>query len=325
MRFLVVGGAGFIGSHLVNHLLSEKPFSEVVVFDNYSSGKSRLIDHDKGAGNLRVIEGDAQDLSKLRYASEGVDVVFHLAANPDIAAAEKTPDIDFWSGTYLTQNVLEAMRQTGVKKLFYSSGSGVYGEAEIEFEESHGPCLPISTYGASKLASEAMIGAYCHMFGQRARVLRFANVVGARQTHGVGFDFLNRLAVNPEELNVLGDGSQTKSYIHVSDVIAAIDLMIAQLIDDNSVPFDVFNVSTQDTVRVNEIAKLAVELASPGASIKFGESPRGWKGDVPRVKFSSRKIGQLGWSPRMSSLEAVEASLLEMKSQSQINRKLGYQ
>jgi UDP-glucose 4-epimerase len=252
-----------------------------------------------------------------------VDIVFHLAANPDIAAAEKTPDIDFWAGTYLTQNVLEAMRLTGVSRLFYSSGIGVYGEAEIELEESHGPSLPISTYGASKLACVAMIGSYCHMFGQRARVLRFANVVGARQTHGVGFDFLNKLASNPEELNVLGDGTQTKSYIHVSDVISAIDLMIAQLMDDKAIPFDVFNVSTIDTVRVKEIAELAVELASPRAKIKFGDSTRGWKGDVPRVKFNSTKIGQLGWFPRMSSLEAVTASLLDMKSQSHLNRKLG--
>lgn len=323
MRFLVVGGAGFIGSHLVDHLLSKNPVAEVIVYDNYSSGPSRLLDQSLGSGKLRIIEGDAKDLSKLRSASTGVDVVFHLAANPDIAAAEKTPDIDFWAGTYLTQNVLEAMRQAGVSRLFYSSGSGVYGEAEIEFEESHGPCLPISTYGASKLASEAMIGAYCHMFGQRARVLRFANVVGARQTHGVGFDFLNRLAANPDELNVLGDGTQTKSYIHVNDVISAIDLMISQLMDDKAKPFDVFNVSTKDTVRVKEIAKLAAQLVSPAAKIRFGEGARGWKGDVPRVKFNSNKIGQLGWSPRMTSLEAVEASLSDMKSESQINRRFG--
>src|SRR5262249_28223433 len=150
------------------------------------------------------------------------ELVIHLASNPDIARAASEPAIDFHEGTYLTHNVLEAMRQTRTPLLLYASGSGVYGDlGELEVNEDHGPLLPISTYGASKLAGEALICSYCHMFDLTARVFRFGNVVGPRQTHGVGFDFLRQLLTRPSYLRILGDGTQSKSYVHVSDVVDA--------------------------------------------------------------------------------------------------------
>jgi len=190
----VSGGAGFIGSHLTKRLLADPAVRQVVIYDNFSSGTRRHLQESAADPRLKVIEADIKDLAKITAAMAGADTVFHLAANPDIAKAVTQPDIDFWEGTYLAQNMLEAMRVNGVKRLLYMSGSGIYGEnARVAFAENYGPCLPISTYGASKLACEALICAYCHMFDLTARAFRFANVVGPRQTHGVGYDFVRRL------------------------------------------------------------------------------------------------------------------------------------
>jgi UDP-glucose 4-epimerase len=235
----------------------------------------------------------------------GCDTVFHLAANPDIARAVTQPDIDFWEGTYLTQNVLEAMRVNNVRKIFYTSGSGVYGEnPELAFSEDYGPCHPISTYGASKLACEGLISAYCHMFDLCGRSFRFANVVGPRQTHGVGYDFVHRLKEDGTRLRILGDGTQSKSYIHVDDVLAAM-----QIADEQGArPYDIFNVATDDYMTVREIADLAVKVCVrvPGATrYEFTGGDRGWKGDVPVVRFDCSKIKALGWSARRTSSEAV--------------------
>src|ERR1700674_5659192 len=220
MNILISGGAGFIGSHLAAALLRDPQVRSIIVYDNVSSGSRR---HLAAAGNdprLTFVEGDLKDLPQLSNAMKDVDLVFHLAANPDIAKAVTQPDIDFWEGTYLTQNVLEAMRVNGVRKIIYTSSSGVYGENPgVAFAEDYGPCVPISTYGASKLACEGLIAAYCHMFELVGRAFRFANVVGPRQTHGVGYDFVRRLKADAARLRILGDGTQRKSYIHVEDVL----------------------------------------------------------------------------------------------------------
>src|SRR5204863_2723727 len=217
------GGAGFIGSHLARRLLQGAGVESVVIFDNFTSGRRSYLAALMDDRRLEVVQADLKDLSAVKSAMTGCDTVFHLAANPDIAKAVTQPDIDFWEGTYLTQNVLEAMRVNGVRKIFYTSGSGVYGEnAAVAFAEDYGPCVPISTYGASKLACESLIAAYCHMFELAGRAFRFANVVGPRQTHGVGYDFVRRLKADPTRLRILGDGTQKKSYIHVDDVLAAI-------------------------------------------------------------------------------------------------------
>ncbi|MEY2489231.1 MAG: UDP-glucose 4-epimerase [Verrucomicrobiota bacterium] len=310
MKAFVTGGAGFIGSHLVGHLLKSEETERVVVYDNFTSGQRNYLPDD---GRLFVAEADLKDAERVREAMVGSDTIFHLAANPDIAKAITQPDIDFWEGTYLTQNVLEGMRQTGAARIFYTSGSGVYGEdPAVDFPENHGPCIPISTYGASKLASESLIAAYCHMFGLVARVFRFANVVGPRQTHGVGYDFVRRLKNDPTVLRILGDGTQKKSYIHVDDVLEAIFLVAAKATE----PYEVFNVATEDYVTVRQIADLAVAtvgLRSEQVRYDFTGGDRGWKGDVPIVRFDCSKIKALGWRNRRSSAKALSDAMEAMR------------
>ncbi len=313
MNVFISGGAGFIGSHLVRWLLEREEVRRIVVFDNFSSGHRSFLSESAADSRLRIVQADLKDLKALKAAMEGCQTIFHLAANPDIARAVTQPDIDFWEGTYLTQNVLEAMRLNGAQTIVYTSGSGVYGEnAEVDFREDYGPCMPISTYGASKMASEGLISAYCHMFGFCGRAFRLANVVGPRQTHGVGYDFLRRLKADPTRLRILGDGTQRKSYIHVEDVLRAIFAVTSQV----ATPYDVFNVATDDYVTVLEIAKLAVEISGldeRNVEFEFTGGDRGWKGDVPIVRFDCAKIKALGWKNRYSSKEALREAMTAMR------------
>ena len=243
---------------------------------------------------------------------EGSQIVIHLASNPDIARAATDPDIDFRQGTYLTAQVVEAMRLTSAKRILYASGSGVYGDlGELEISEDFGPLAPISTYGASKLAGEALIGAYCHMFDLTACVFRFGNVVGPRQTHGVGFDFVRSLRNDPNRLKILGDGSQSKSYIHVRDVVAAV-LLANQLTHQ---PFRCYNVATGDYMTVREIAGLACECVGRDPAqvvFEFTGGSRGWKGDVAVVRLNTDRIRSLGWKCSRSSREALRESMLAL-------------
>lgn len=303
----VPGGAGFIGSHLVRRLLARPDTRRVVVFDNFSSGQESYLAEIRSDARLAVVRGDLKDKDAVAAAMQGCEVVFHLAANPDIAKAVTQPDIDFWEGTYLAQNVIEAMRVTGAKRILYTSGSGVYGEnADVAFREDYGPCVPISTYGASKLACEALIAAYCHMFGITARAFRFANVVGPRQTHGVGYDFVRRLKADPTCLRVLGDGSQSKSYIHVDDILNAVFLADEKC----AAKYDVFNVATGDYITVKQIADLACEVCgASGVRYDFTGGDRGWKGDVPIVRFETAKIESLGWKCGRTSAQAIRDSM----------------
>lgn len=308
----VSGGAGFIGSHLVRWLLKDERVQRVVIFDNFSSGQQSHLQEVLHDPRLEIAKADLKELSAVTSAMAGCDTVFHLAANPDIARAATQPDIDFWEGTYLTQNVLEAMRVSNAGKIFYTSGSGVYGEnPEVAFQEDYGPCLPISTYGASKLACEGLISAYCHMFELCGRAFRFANVVGPRQTHGVGYDFIRRLENDPARLRILGDGSQKKSYIHVDDILAAM-----RVADERAgKPYDMFNVATDDYITVREIADLALKVSGipPGQTVyEFSGGDRGWKGDVPIVRFDCSKIKALGWQARRTSAEAVTDAMKAM-------------
>jgi UDP-glucose 4-epimerase len=311
-RVFVSGGAGFIGSHLVRSLLKSDALERVVIFDNFTSGQPRYIQASLQDPRVEVVKADLKALSAVTAAMAGCETVFHLAANPDIARAVTQPNIDFWEGTYLTQNVLEAMRVNRVSKILYTSGSGVYGEnPSVAFAEDYGPCLPISTYGASKLACEGLIAAYCHMFELTGRAFRFANVVGPRQTHGIGYDFIRKLKTDPTRLRILGDGTQSKSYIHVDDVLAAIHCA-----DEGATSaYDVFNVATEDYITVNEIADLALKVSglSPGdVKYEFAGGDRGWKGDVPIVRFECSKIKALGWKAKRSSAEAVTDAMKSM-------------
>jgi UDP-glucose 4-epimerase len=311
-RVFVSGGAGFIGSHLVASLLHEAATERVVVFDNLSSGRLSHLGSNAKDPRLEFVQDDLKEVETVTAAMTGCDTVFHLAANPDIAKAATQPDIDFWEGTYLTQNVLEAMRVSGARRILYTSGSGVYGEnAEVAFAEDYGPCVPISTYGASKLACEGLIASYCHMFDLVGRAFRFANVVGPRQTHGVGYDFIRRLRADPERLRILGDGTQKKSYIHVDDVLEAIRLADSRATGR----YDLFNVATDDYITVREIADLAVQVSGLTAGetqFEFTGGDRGWKGDVPVVRFNCSKIKALGWQARRTSTEAVTDAMKAM-------------
>jgi UDP-glucose 4-epimerase len=305
-RYFVAGGAGFIGGHMVHRLL-QRPGGQVVVYDNFSSGRAWHLPNDS---RLLVVRQDLKSLAPLTAAIEGSDVVFHFASNPDIARAATQPDIDFWEGTYLTQNLLEAMRIAGVRRLIYASGSGVYGDtAETAVTETYSPLLPISTYGASKLACEALICSYTHMFGIQGVGFRFANVVGPRQTHGVAYDFIRRLIQNPNRLEILGDGQQSKSYIHVDDVLDALLL----LHDRGWNGFDFFNVATEDYVTVQQIADLvAGRMGLSSVTYAFAGGRRGWKGDVPVVRFDTTKLRGLGWSNQRTSVEALVHSIDSM-------------
>lgn len=310
-RYVVVGGAGFIGGHFVDRLLGHPAVERVTVYDNFSSGREWHLAAHGDNPRLRVVHGDVQDLDALVAAMRDHQTVVHLASNPDIARAVTEPAVDFDQGTYLTHHVVEAMRRTGTRRILYASGSGVYGDlGAVEAHEDFGPLLPISTYGASKLAGEALICAYCHMFGLVGRVFRFGNVVGPRQTHGVGLDFLRQLRSSPGCLRILGDGTQSKSYVHVSDVIDAVLLAAA-----GHNPFDVFNVATGDYISVREIADLAVRCAglpAGGTRYEFTGGDRGWKGDVPIVRLDTTRIRSLGWRNVMSSREALQSSMMAM-------------
>ncbi len=310
MRYFIAGGAGFIGSSLISRIYDEENSCEVTVYDNFSSGKKEYLSGFNEKKGFVVVDSDIKDLPALKESMRGADVVYHFASNPDISKAVKQPDIDFWEGTYLTSNILEAMRVNGVKKLLYASGSGVYGEVGAgRVKEDHSPMLPISTYGASKLACEALISSYCYMFGMDAAAFRFANVVGSNQTHGVGYDFVRRLKADPSKLDILGDGSQDKSYIYISDILKAIRLVEKQALKG----FNYYNVATMDSITVTQIADTVTGLMGlKNVKYVYTGGDRGWKGDVPKIYLDSEKIRRLGWKNDLDSKQAIEMSVGSM-------------
>jgi UDP-glucose 4-epimerase len=317
-RFIIVGGAGFIGSHFCDHLLGPGQAAAVTLYDNFSSGREWHYAQHANDARLRVARGNVEDTAALAAAMDGHDVVIHLASNPDIARAAREPTIDFTQGTALTSSVVEAMRMTSAKRILYASGSGVYGDlGQHEAEEDYAPLIPVSTYGASKLAGEALIGSYAFMFGLSGCAFRFGNVVGPRQTHGVGFDFARRLLAaqaagdDPISLRILGDGSQSKSYVYVDDIVRAV--LAAH--EKEAAPFRTFNVATGDYITVTEIAGIAVECVGlPASKVKFDYTggDRGWKGDVPVVRLDTARIKSLGWRCGHTSRQALQRSITAM-------------
>jgi len=305
--YFIAGGAGFIGSHLTVELT--RIGHKVKIYDNFSSGRKwHLLDADKD--NMQIIEGDIKDTETLVEAMHGCEIVYHFASNPDIAKAMAEPTIDFWEGTYLTQNILEAMRITGTKRILYASGSGIYGDTgNTPVFEEYSPLLPISTYGASKLSCEALICSYCHLFDIKGAAFRFANVVGPHQTHGVAYDFVRSLITNPETLFILGNGLQSKSYIYVGDVLAAMRLVEQKSWEG----FCYYNVATMDYITVHEIADMVAEaLGLQNVEYKFGGGSRGWKGDVPVVRFNTQKIRKIGWANKYSSRQSLQKAILSI-------------
>lgn len=308
MKAFVSGGAGFIGSNLVDRLV-EKGY-QVTVYDNLSSGRKEFISQHFGKDGFTFIEGDLSNIEKLKDVMKGFEYVFHFAANPDIAKAMTMTDLDLREGTILTHNILEAMRVNNVRGIIYSSGSGVYGDVgPLPVAEDYGPLLPISLYGASKLACEAMISAFCHLFNMQTWILRFANVVGARQTHGVCLDFVRKLKKNPQELEILGDGTQSKSYIHIKDCLEAIFLIMEKARER----VNVYNVATEDYIDVTSIAHIVIKkMRLKNVEYKYSGGDRGWKGDVPLVRFDLDKLHRLGWRARYTSSQAVRLSVREI-------------
>lgn len=302
MKAFITGGAGFIGSSMADRLLLGA-HNTVTVFDNFSSGRMDFLPEDLAKGRLNVVIGDLLDLPAVSSAMQGHDFVYHFAANPDISLGARDTSLDFKQSMVSTYNVLESMRVCGVSNLVFASGSGVYGDTGGRLTpEDYAPMLPISMYGAGKLSAEAMISAFSSMFGIKAYVFRLANVVGARQTHGVLFDFINKLRADPLRLTILGNGQQSKSYIHIDDVLDAIFFVVAMA----NAPLNVFNVGSADNIDVNWIAGMVTEKMNlAGVEIVHSGEERGWPGDIPVVRLDVSKIQKLGWRSRYTCTEAL--------------------
>ncbi len=312
-KVLVTGGAGFIGSHLVDALMG-KGF-HVKVVDNLSNGSTGNLQSWLDNPCFELIKGDLKDPDMAHRSVESVKVVFHLAANPDVKLGGSNPSVHFNENLLVTFNLLEAMRKSETAKyIVFASTSTVYGEPDMfPTPEDYGPLLPISIYGASKLGCEALVASYCHTFDLRGALLRFANIVGSRSNHGVIIDLIRKLRQNSSELEILGDGTQKKSYLHVKDLASAFLTVLNVLGKSEFV--EAYNVGSLDQVDVKRIAEVVSEemrIAKP--RFKFNRKVaggRGWKGDVKVMQLSVEKLMGLGWKPTLNSEDAVRLSCRE--------------
>lgn len=307
MNFFITGGAGFIGTNLTKFLINLG--HEVTIFDNLSNSNPEYTMLIQQGANF--ILGDVLDTGLLIDSLYNNECVIHLAANSDILLSSKSPQIDFDQTIVGTFSLLQAMKACKINKLIFSSGSGVYGDhPQTSTPEDYGPLMPISMYGASKLSAEAMISAFSHLFEINAVIFRFANVVGPGQTHGVAYDFINRLVADPTQLTVMGNGTQEKSYIHISDVIKALSLAFNIV---NNQKLEIFNLSTGNSITVAEIARIVIaEMKLQNVSLNFGTTAFGWAGDVPCVYLDDKKFRRLGWKNDLSSTEAITESVRSM-------------
>lgn len=307
MRSFIVGGAGFIGSHLVDQLVGRGP---VTIYDNMTVGKREFIAGPLASGAATLIEADALDLPTLTKAVEGHDVVFHLAANPEARWGLERTRLDLEQGTIALYNCLEAMRLGGVKKIVFSSSGTVYGNVTKPCAEGDLGSLPISLYGASKFAGEAMIAAFVECFGLEGFICRFGNVVGDRGTHGAILDFCKKLQAHPEYLDVLGDGRQAKPYLHVNDCVAGLLHVLDHAKGEKP---NIYNLAPPDTTSVKRIAELCVAASPyPNARIEYGVTSQGWPGDVPTSVIVPDKLSKLGFKVRHTSDDAVAIAVREV-------------
>jgi len=300
-RIFVTGGAGFIGSYLVDRLIEKGNI--ITVFDNLSSGKIEFIEEHLENPDFKLIEGDLLDNIEIERACRDTDLVFHVAANPDVRLGASDTKVHFDQNILATYNLLEAMRKNNIRKIAFTSTSTVYGEANIiPTPENYGPLVPISLYGASKLACEALITSYSHTFDMQAWIFRFANIVGSRSTHGITVDFIRKLRENPSLLEILGDGKQEKSYLHVSECVDAILFAIEKSKED----VNIFNIGSEDTISATKIAETIVEeMKLSNVSFTYTGGKRGWKGDVPKMRLGIEKLKEIGWNPIYSSEKSV--------------------
>ncbi|MEM2839725.1 MAG: NAD-dependent epimerase/dehydratase family protein [Thermoplasmata archaeon] len=308
----VTGCAGFIGSHLVDALLARGV--EVVGIDNFSSGSMRNLVSARESENFTLVEGDILSEEDLGEAFEDVDAVYHLAANPDVRAGVKDTQTHLNQNVLGTVNVLEMMRKKNIKMISFTSTSTVYGEASVlPTPEDYGPLVPISLYGASKLACEALISAYCHTFDMKSLIFRFANVVGGRSGHGVIHDFISKLRKDQNQLEILGVPPGTlKSYMYVSDCVKAI-LHVEKTCSER---VGIYNIGSKDVIDVKSIADIVCrEMGLKNVKYIWSggvDGGRGWLGDVRKMHLSIEKMASEGWTPRMNSLESVRAAVRDL-------------
>ena len=311
-KVLVTGGVGFIGSHLADCLMNRG--NEVVVLDNLSSGKLKNLAKWLDDSRFKFVKGDMLRPKDIKNAIDGCEVVFHFAANPDVRIGAGDTKVDYEQNITATYNLLEAMRRSSAcRSIIFASSSTVYGEAEvIPTSEDYGPLKPISLYGASKLACESLISGYSHMFGFNSIIVRLANVVGLRSSHGVIYDFIRKLSQNPKRLEVLGDGTQNKSYLYIDDCIEANFIAVKNTRDS----VEIYNIGSDDKVDVLTIANIvAKEMDLDEVKIyKTGgvDGGRGWKGDVKEMFLDISKLKRRGWKPKYSSAEAVRLAVKDM-------------
>ena len=318
MHFFVTGAAGFIGSNLVDRLLQDGHF--VIGYDNFSTGQERFLEQAQASSHFTLVRGDTLDLPALTAAMQGTEFVFHLAANADVRFGTEHPRKDLEQNTIATYNVLEAMRANGVRRIAFSSTGSVYGEAQVIPTPEDAP-FPVQTslYGASKLAGEGLIQAYCEGYGFQGYIFRFVSILGERYSHGHVFDFYKGLLQNPAELSILGNGLQRKSYLYVQDCMDAIFLVSEKA----QAKINIYNLGTDEYCQVNDsIGWLTGHLGlTPG--LKYSGGDRGWIGDNPFIFLDTAKVRALGWKPKLTiqqgiirTLEYLQANqwLLEQRS-----------
>ncbi len=302
---LITGGAGFIGSHLSDFLVNRG--YNVIAVDDLSLGNENNIRHLMQNNKYIFHKIDVCDYKRMLKILNGknIDIVFHLAANSDIAKSYDDPATDKDRTFMTTFYTLEIMRLLNIKKIVFASSSAIYGQVSKKINEEYGPLLPVSHYGASKLASEAFISSYASNYNVQAWIIRFPNVVGERATHGVIFDFINKLRKDPNTLSVLGNGEQTKPYLYVKDLVEGIYFIF----NNANEKINLFNLGVETRTKVNKIAEMVIEEMGLHATIEYTGGERGWVGDVPEFKYDLQKINSLGWKAQISSDDAVRKSI----------------
>jgi UDP-glucose 4-epimerase len=304
MRYLVTGGAGFIGSNLVDRLLHDG--HSVVVYDNFSTGQERFLEQASQSPHCWLERGDLLDLEHLTMAMHGVDMVFHLAANADVRFGTQHPRKDLEQNTIATFHVLEAMRANSIGKIAFSSTGSIYGEPNVFPTPEYAP-FPAQTslYGASKLACEGLIQAYCEGFGFQGYIFRFVSILGERYTHGHVFDFYKRLRDNPHSLHILGNGKQRKSYLYVHDCIDAMLLAVER----SNGRMQIFNLGNDDYCQVNDSVGWISKHLGLQPELSYSGGERGWVGDSPFIFLDCQRIRSLGWQPRLTIRDGVIRTL----------------
>lgn len=308
---LVTGGAGFIGSHVVDRLMSTG--TKVRVFDNLSAGNISNLSSHEGNEKFHFINKDLNDSESLKESLKDVKVIFHMAADPEVRNGFEHPEISYRENIQNTFHLLEQIRKSHVENILFTSSSTVYGEPDtMPTPEDYGPLFPISPYGASKLACEALISSYCHTYGIKGQIFRLANIVGSRSKHGVIWDFINKLRIDNNKLAILGDGTQTKSYLHVSDCIDCFFFCLSV----QKKQLEIFNVGNDDVVDVISIAKMVcdnmnlqnVDMTTTGGV----DNGRGWNGDIKKMHLDISKLKKLGWTTKLSSAGAANLASQEL-------------